>query len=128
VIKPGVRGERVSRDGSSLVGMDGGHYQIFPLDGGASRPIPGIQPGDRPLRWAADGASLFVQRNANGDPKFQIYRINVSTGKRELWKEIGPADPVGAQMVGIAITPDGKSYAYSYQRDTSNLYLVNGLR
>jgi hypothetical protein len=35
---------------------------------------------------------------------------------------------VGVQIGQVVMTPDGKSYAYSFQRDTSTLYLAEGLR
>jgi hypothetical protein len=31
-------------------------------------------------------------------------------------------------MIDVALTPDGNSYAYSYQRDIVTLFLVGGLK
>jgi hypothetical protein len=57
----------------------------------------------------------------------------MASGRRELWKELGPADPTGlANNSGIAnnvlLTPDGKVYSYSFMRDLSALYVVEGLK
>jgi hypothetical protein len=40
-----------------------------------------------------------------------------------------PADAAGVDSIGGgAITPDEKSYVYSYARTLSDLYVVEGLR
>jgi hypothetical protein len=101
---------------------------VFPLNGGPSREIPGMERGDVPIRWFEDGHRIFIRRLAPDGPRFELYRLDVTNGKADFLKEIGPADPVGATMTDVVITPDGKSYAFSYQRDVSNLYLVKGLK
>jgi hypothetical protein len=51
------------------------------------------------------------------------------TGEKKLWKELVPADRAGVYNVNMFdITPDERWYAYSYVRDLSDLYLVEGLR
>ncbi len=124
----GVRGCCISPDGNAMVAMEGGKYFVYDIGRRESKAIPGIQPGERPMRWAGDGRRIFFRGDAPGGLGYKIYRIDAATGKREFLKEIGPPDPVGAQMLAAAIAPDGKSYAYSYQRDTANLYLVTGLK
>jgi hypothetical protein len=52
----------------------------------------------------------------------------VATGRKELWKELKTPDPVGVQIIQVVMTPDGASYAYSFQRDITTLYLADGLR
>ncbi len=45
------------------------------------------------------------------------------------WKELRLPDPAGVLQVGpVVITPDGKSYVYSYRRILEELYLVTGLK
>jgi hypothetical protein len=59
----------------------------------------------------------------------RIYRVDLASGKRELWKEVGREGGSPAGFVGtVAITPDGKSYAYTFRDDTSTLYVAEGLR
>jgi hypothetical protein len=48
-------------------------------------------------------------------------------GERKLWKEIHPSRPVD-DVFNLAITPDGRAYAYNYSQATSVLYLVKGLK
>jgi hypothetical protein len=58
-----------------------------------------------------------------------VYRVDVATGRKDLWKEIGPSDPAGVTGLGhVLLTPDGASYAYNYARTLSDLYLVEGLK
>jgi hypothetical protein len=120
-------GGTFSPDGK-LFAVDGPDRRptIYPVDGGDARPIEGLAPEDTPIQWSADGGTLYVTRF--GELPLSIYRFHLATGKQELWKEIMPADRTG--LIGInsvAVSRDGKSYAYSYNRVTaSDLYLVSG--
>ena len=44
---------------------------------------------DEPIDWTADGKSLYVFRR--GEVPARIYRANVTTGQKTLWREIQPA-------------------------------------
>jgi len=57
-----------------------------------------------------------------------VMRVDLASGRRELFKKIGPSDPAGVVLEDAAFTPDGKSYAYSFFNALSQLYLVEGLR
>jgi hypothetical protein len=55
--------------------------------------------------------------------------MDLTTGHREPWKEISPADPAGVQSIAnIKLSQDGKAYAYSTLRLLSDLYVVDGLK
>jgi serine/threonine protein kinase/Tol biopolymer transport system component len=115
-------------DGSSVaaIGPDDKGY-LFPIPSGDPQPIKGLQPGEVPVAWTADGHSLYVYRG--GDLPSKVYRLEVATGNRTLWKELMPPDPSGVEFVGPVLpTPDGKSYVYGYRRLLSDLYLVEGLK
>ncbi|MBI3694401.1 MAG: protein kinase [Acidobacteria bacterium] len=100
---------------------------IYPIEGGEPRPIPGAETGLRPIRWSADSGSLYAARGA--DVSATVYRINVSTGQKQLWKELTPSDPAGLWWVGpVLISADGRSYAYNYFRALGELALVEGLK
>ena len=83
---------------------------------------------DALIRWHSDNHTLYVYQR--GELPIKIYRLDVETGRREFWKELLPADMTGVvpSFPQIKITPDGKSYAYSYYRNLSQLYLVEGLK
>jgi hypothetical protein len=58
-----------------------------------------------------------------------VYRWDLQTGQKELWKELAPDERAGVYSIGIlTVTPDGKWYSYSYVRDLSDLYMVEGLK
>jgi hypothetical protein len=119
---------QVSPDGKFVMGVDSdGKRLFFPVDGGEPHPVPGIQPGEGLDGFTADGKSIFVH-NFAGLPCV-ITRIDLATGKRTPWRQIVPADAAGVDAIGgIAITPDTKSYVYSYGRTLSDLYVVEGLK
>ena len=64
-----------------------------------------------------------------GEMPQRIWRIELDTGRREIWKELIPDDPVGALRIeSIALSADGETYAFSYSLMTSSaLYVVDGL-
>ena len=104
-----------------------GTTRVFPADGGAPRPIPGYEKDDVVIRWADDNHSLFVfKRN---EVPARVFRLDIVTGKRTPWLELMPADPAGvARIPSIALSADGRSYAYNFTRDLSDLYLIRGLK
>jgi Tol biopolymer transport system component len=89
------------------------------------RPIVGLT-GDLPVGWTNDSRSLYVQ-DANENPA-SVFRVNWSTGKRELYREFRPDDMAGMTGSIVLVSPDGKAWVYSYIRRLSQLYLVEGLR
>jgi serine/threonine protein kinase/Tol biopolymer transport system component len=118
----------LSPDGQfvAAVGPDGKGY-LFPVAKGDPKPIPGLQPGEAPVGWSADGRSLYVYRG--GELPAKIYRLDIASGNRTLWKELMPPDPAGVEYVGpILPSSDGTAYAYGYRRLLSDLYLVEGLK
>ena len=81
----------------------------------------------RVIRFTPDGRFLYVYENFDRSAK--IYRVEIETGRRELWKTIAPSDPVGiVEIYAIQISDDGQSYYYTFTRMISDLYLVEGLR
>ena len=92
--------------------------------------FPGLEMGEMPIQWSSDGRALYVL--GSGDFTTNIYRIDLSSGRRELRTEIVP-DQVGFLGLevtpgGIQITPDGKSYVYTYWTALRDLFLAEGLK
>ena len=118
----------LSPDGQQVisVGADQKAYS-YPVSGGDPRAIAGIDPGEQPIQWSADGKEVYLYKP--GDLPAKVYRLDLSTGRRSLWKELIPSDAAGVSRLGpIVITPDGKSCLYGYHRILSDLYLVDGLK
>jgi Tol biopolymer transport system component len=100
---------------------------IYPVEGGASRPLPGAEVLERAIVWSADGGSIYVYRSHESPAR--VFRIDIATGKRELWKTIAPVDRAGLIAIdNIVMTPDTRAYAYSFERIPTNLEVVDGLR
>jgi eukaryotic-like serine/threonine-protein kinase len=118
----------VTSDGKYVAGLtsDGGHA-LYSIEGGEPRVLTGIEPGEAIDQFSGDGKSFFVH-NLAGLPS-AITRVDLATGKRTLWKQSMPADAAGVDSIGgIAITPDEKSYVYTYTRQLSDLYEVEGIK
>jgi eukaryotic-like serine/threonine-protein kinase len=62
-------------------------------------------------------------------PRIDVVRIDLLTGKRAPWKTLTPPDPVGVDPMraDAVITPDARSYCYSYSRRLGDLFIVKGL-
>ncbi|MEP6994879.1 MAG: protein kinase [Acidobacteriota bacterium] len=124
VTPEGIIGYAISPDGRHVV-TGGPSPELYPVEGGPQAPIPGVLPGDTPIRWHEDGQSLFVR---SGFLPATVSQIRMPTGSREHFLELIPSHPEDVTYIGgISMTPDGRSYAYSYTWRRSDLYLAEGL-
>jgi eukaryotic-like serine/threonine-protein kinase len=118
----------ITPDGKAIVvrGPDRRVY-LYPLAGGEPQALPGLLDNHRPARFSADGKILYVQEDET--LPMRIDRYDMASGKLELWKELMVADAAGLNAISrFVITPDGKTYAYSYLRVLSYLQLVDGMK
>ncbi|MFN2454288.1 MAG: BTAD domain-containing putative transcriptional regulator [Pyrinomonadaceae bacterium] len=118
----------LSPDGKTVaaLGPDQKLY-LYPVAGGVPQIVTGAVSGDVPVRWSADAGSLFVRQR--GEVPSVIYQLDLQSGSKQLWGELMPADKAGVrEILRVLFTPDGQSYAYTYTRELSELYLVSGLR
>lgn len=118
----------VSPDSRVLIGRGADRsMHLYPLAGGAPEPLLHVEPEEQPLRWSADGKSLYVYTPGALPARIDIVRL--SDGHREKWKDLVPDDTAGVAFIRAPlVTPDGKHYVYSYTRVLSELFLVRGLR
>jgi DNA-binding winged helix-turn-helix (wHTH) protein/Tol biopolymer transport system component len=119
-----------SPDGKSALCQPGadGTSQVYSIERNQMRPVHGLRASDTVISWGADGRSLFVWTNA--EFPMRVYRLDIDTGARELWREIHPPDRAGLLYIrtSIYMTPDGGSYCYTTQNALNDLYLVDGLQ
>jgi hypothetical protein len=118
----------ISPDGKWIAAehFDGKDYRLYPVDGGEPLPIPGLLPGEK-LDWTPDPKFMYV--NQSRQIPIKIYRLNIVTGQRQLFKEVSPLDVTGlCGMFNIKLSADGRGYIYGYTRMLSDLYLVKGLQ
>ena len=75
--------------------------------------------------WSAKAIYVYKPE----DLPAKVYRLDLSTGHKILWKDLMPSDSAGVSRIGpILLTTDGKSCLYGYHRILSDLYLVEGLK
>ncbi len=110
----------VSPDGKFVVAQNRLErtWSLYPLEKGAlpGKPIPGLVATDKPIRWGADGRSLFVWSYGK-----DLSRLDLESGRRDLVKEFPGS-------TNFSVTPDGRGYVYAIDSHNSNLYLIDGLK
>jgi serine/threonine protein kinase len=107
---------------------DGG-FALYPVAGGEPVAVAlRLEPGEYIYaRPAADGRSVYV--SGWSQLPLRVFRVDVETGARTLWKELAPAERAGVSYVrDYVLTSDGSAYVYKYRRRLSDLFLVEGLR
>ncbi len=128
VTPEGTSGGIVSPDGKQiLVEENEKGLMLYPVEGGAGRPVSGSTPEDSVVQWRSDGKSVLV--TTFFDVPARIAKLDLATGRRDPYLTLGPPNPTGAVRVdGIAVSEDGRSHAYTVRRMSSHLFLVSGAR
>jgi hypothetical protein len=100
-----------SPDGKSvLVRNSAGEFLLYPLEGGEPQPVKSLAPTDHLIRWSADGHAIFVYGAT--DVPTRVERVDLASGRRELFKILSPADAAGVLgFLRVSLSDDGKSYA-----------------
>jgi hypothetical protein len=126
-VKAAVRNDRF------ILGRSGARWSLYPVEGGEPQPVPALTAQDIPIQWSGDGRFIYTA-TANvggpGRPANDISRVELESGRRTLWKTLGPADPVGVEFGGgsSVITPDGRAYCYTFTRRLGDLFVLDGLK
>jgi eukaryotic-like serine/threonine-protein kinase len=118
----------VSPDGQQILySKPDGTWLVQRAGGGAAQAAPGLTAHDQIVRWSADGRSVYVYDPAR--VPFRLERLDLASGVRVLMREMAPADRTGVLwIIWASLTDDTRSYAYSYQRMTSQLFVVERAR
>jgi hypothetical protein len=99
--------------------------------GGAARRIGAsgldLERGAWPVGWTADGRRLFVTHLEQVPNRVQTF--DLATGRIEPWRELTLEDRAGVTRISpVRVAANGRSWAYTYTRVLSNLYVVDGLK
>ncbi len=118
----------VSPDGRRIIVRESAEGpRIYPAEGGAGKPVAGATPEDVVIRWSTDGRSVLVFRVT--EVPARVERLDLSTGKRELLRTVGPTDLAGVlQIRPVVLSEDEKSHAYSTRKMISHLFLEEGAK
>ncbi len=114
----------ISPDGSQIAGVDQEHrLVILPVAGGEPKVIA-TNFSPIVLRWSRQGKSLVAQLNSESA---KLLRVDLETGRYKPWKEIAPVDSTGVSAIWPgALSEDERTFVYSFQRDLSELFVVDG--
>jgi len=118
----------VSPDGARVaLGPMDGRMLICSLDGKVLSTLTGLRQSEVPVQWLLDGTAVYLADLSTLPAK--VVLMDLATGRRKPWKDIGPMDRSGVQQIkGLAISPDGRSVAYSFVRVlASDLYVTDPL-
>ncbi|MBS1794008.1 MAG: PD40 domain-containing protein [Acidobacteria bacterium] len=100
---------------------------LYRISDGGTAPLRGLEKDFWLIRWAAGGEQIFVWRR--GEIPAVVYKYDLRSGTKEEWRRLMPKDAAGFSQIGaIKLTPDGRTCAYCYLRESSDLYLLENLR
>ncbi len=117
----------MSPDGRAIATVHpAGGVALFPLDGGAPRRLAGSEKG-LPLTFAPGGKSLLVGRKE--EDRLEVLSFDLASGAATVVSGRDDADALaGAKNAAIFhLTPDGKTFCFSYSSNPSTLFAVEGL-
>jgi DNA-binding winged helix-turn-helix (wHTH) protein/Tol biopolymer transport system component len=127
----GVSWCHVSPDGQLIAAGAGDMdaVKLYPMNGGAPRAMAGLLPGET-FSWTTDPQFVYVfQEHKPSLVPLKVYRVNIVSGQRQLFKEVAPSDQTGlCGMMRVIFSANGRAYVYGYIRQLSELYLVNGVK
>lgn len=112
-----------SPDFKTQVGKTNSQFIMSNVTTGETKPLPGI-PGDANIiQFSSDLKSLYYVRHQEFPPS--IYRYDMSGSKGVVWKTLNITDPSVIRIDNVEVTPDGRSFAYTFVRVlSSDLFLA----
>jgi hypothetical protein len=127
----GIQARLVSPDGKLVAAVDrSGPARKIVFFSAEGQPIAlshDLPAATEPSVFSSDSRFLFAF--GYGQTPTPVYRLDLASGKKQLWKELAPLDRSGLEgMSVVRLSADGRSYAYSYLRCLNDLYLVEGLK
>ena len=115
----------VSPDGRFVIAIGPDQQPaLYSIDGGTATPIVGLGTDLTPIGWTDRPQTIFA--TAKDITRLRpVFTIDLSTGHRQQWTELGPRDPAGAPKTMLPLfAPDGKRYAYSVSELAGELFMI----
>ena len=107
------------------VGPDG-QWWVYPIDGGQAHPVNGLGHHDRVIGWREDNRSIFISTHRDVNQTIPVSILDLTTGQKTPWKELRASRAVD-ETYNVAITPNGRAWAYNFRVKLSDLYIATGL-
>jgi len=116
----------ISEDGKQIAGVDAERrLLVLSVDGGEPKVIAtGF--ALNVLRWSHSGKTLLAQSDS---VPAMLFRVDLETGRYKPWKEIAPLELAGvSQIWPVVLSQDEHTIVYSFCRNLSELFVVDGWR
>jgi hypothetical protein len=103
-----------------------GECVVYSRRTNTATPIPNVASNEEPVGFDTTGQQIHLARAVEGG--YDVDRVVVATGERAPLRSIRTPDRTAIVYVGRPIlTADGSRHVFSYYRNHSDLYLVEGL-
>jgi len=122
VTPEGVVGTVATPDGTYVFARSRENVaSLFPIAGGAPRPIAAVQRDEFAMRFSDDALLTSTETT--------ISRVDLKSGAREVVRTFGAMKPPGCVYVTPAhVSADGRAYAYTYATSSSELFVIEGAK
>ncbi len=121
----GANAAVISPDGARVVVTDSTRGMYVVAASGSADPVPVPVPGapkeEVPLVWMRDGSAV-LSWDRTLPPR--IFKTDLASGRRELFRELTPADPAGTIYEWLVLSPDGRHYLQRSRRMRTAVVLV----
>jgi hypothetical protein len=116
----------ISPDGEWVAAMPpAGTPRLYGVHTGDVQEIAGSEPGDFPVHWPEQNQLFVCRREERRSP---IYRIDLTTGTRELVRVLEPLDPAGVNGIfPIHFARDLDTYVFGYRIILASLFVGTGI-
>jgi hypothetical protein len=105
-----------------------GEIRLCELSSGVCQTPLAVGADSAVVQWSADGRSLWLRDW--GEPRIRLSRLDLETGARETWLELGADDEANViSLNNLYLSRDGRIYAFGRSVvEESSLFVVDGLR
>jgi hypothetical protein len=119
----------VSPDGRFVIAVGPDQQPaLYPIAGGDPQPIAALGNDLMPIGWGEKSDVIFARGRALGR-LIPVFKVDLTTGRRQPVAEVGPTDPKGAPMVLLVqISRDGRRYAYNTVQKLGTVFLIEGAK